>query len=58
MTGYLPISTNIYQYLYLYLPISTVSVYSKEAEMRKSVESRPGGWSGWRRLRLVDKVRS
>ena len=33
-----------------------MSVHSKEAEMRKSVESRPGGWSGWRRLRLVDKV--
>ena len=29
---------------------------NKEAGMKKSLEAAPGGWTGWRRLRLVDKV--
>ena len=29
---------------------------NKESGLKKSLEAAPGGWSGWRRLKLVDKV--
>ena len=29
---------------------------NKESEMKKSLSEAPGGWTGWRKMKLVDKV--
>ena len=29
---------------------------NKETDIKKSFASRPGGWNGWRKLKLVEKI--